>query len=74
MVGSGVCIGISSHLFWDCVGSRGHRIVFVPYWVALRPAASRAYLLIGSTISLVVGTLLISGGIENLPALLAWRH
>jgi hypothetical protein len=37
--------GIGSHLFWDCVGSRSHKIVFVPYWMSLRAAASRVYLL-----------------------------
>ena len=51
-VAAGFSIGIGSHLFWDCVGSRAHKIIFVPYWFALRPAASRIYLLIGAMLSL----------------------
>jgi hypothetical protein len=50
----GLCAGIGSHLFWDCVGSRSHKIVFVPYWVALRPALARVYLLAGAAISFAV--------------------
>jgi len=51
-VAAGLSIGIGSHLFWDCVGSRSHKIVFVPYWFALRPAAARVYLLLGAVLSL----------------------
>ncbi len=50
----GLSIGLSSHLFWDCVSSRSHKIVFVPYWMALRPALSRIYLLGGALLSLLV--------------------
>jgi hypothetical protein len=47
----GVCVGVGSHLFWDCVGSRSHKIVFIPYWLALRPALARVYLLAGAAAS-----------------------
>ena len=50
----GLSVGLSSHLFWDCVSSRTHKIVFVPYWLALRPAWSRVYLLGGAMLSLLV--------------------
>ncbi len=50
----GLSIGLSSHLFWDCVSSRTHKIVFVPYWMALRPSLSRIYLLGGAMLSLLV--------------------
>lgn len=49
----GLCVGIGSHLFWDCVGSQSHKIVVVPHWFALREAPSRLYLLTGAVISLV---------------------
>jgi hypothetical protein len=52
---AGLSVGIGSHLFWDCVGSRSHKIVFVPYWMALRSAASRIYLLAGALLCLVIG-------------------
>lgn len=51
---TGLCVGVGSHLFWDCVGSRGHKIVFVPYWWALREASSRVYLLGGAVLALGV--------------------
>ena len=50
----GVCIGVGSHLFWDCVGSERHKIIVVPYWLSLREVASRLYLLVGAFISLAV--------------------
>lgn len=53
-IATGLCVGIGSHLFWDCVGSRGHKIVFVPHWMALREASSRVYLLGGAVLSLSV--------------------
>ena len=55
-IAAGLAVGIGSHLFWDCVGSRGHKIVFVPYWLALREATSRIYLLGGAVLSLGVAT------------------
>ena len=54
-VAIGMCVGLGSHFFWDCVGSRSHKIVFVPYWFALRPTASRIYLLLGAVLSLGAG-------------------
>jgi hypothetical protein len=51
---TGLSIGIGSHLFWDCVGSRTHKIVIVPYWFALREAPSRIYLLAGALLCLGV--------------------
>jgi hypothetical protein len=48
----GLCVGLGSHLFWDCVGSKRHKIVVVPYWFALREAASRLWLLLGALICL----------------------
>ncbi len=53
-VSVGLAVGTGSHLFWDCVGSRGHKIVFVPHWLALREATSRVYLLVGAVVSLGV--------------------
>jgi len=53
-VAVGLSIGVGSHLFWDCVGSRGHKIVFVPHWMALREATSRVYLLAGAVAALAV--------------------
>ncbi len=50
----GTCLGIGSHLFWDCVGSARHKIVFVPYWFALREAMSRLWLLGGAVICLCI--------------------
>ena len=50
----GVCIGVGSHLFWDCLGSERHKIIVVPHWVHLREVASRLYLLLGAFISLAV--------------------
>lgn len=52
----GLCVGTGSHLFWDCVGSRTHEIVFVPYWWSLRAATSRLYLLAGAALSLGVAS------------------
>lgn len=49
---AGLCIGIASHLFWDCVGSRSHKIIVVPYWFHMREAMSRVYLLSGTAIAL----------------------
>jgi hypothetical protein len=49
---TGLSVGLGSHLFWDCVGSRSHKIVIVPYWFALRQAASRIYLLAGAVLCL----------------------
>ena len=46
----GVCIGVGSHLFWDCVGSQQHKIIVVPHWIHLREVASRLYLLVGAFI------------------------
>ncbi len=54
-VAAGLSIGIGSHLFWDCVGSRSHKIVVVPYWFALRAAFSRIYLLAGAALCLGAG-------------------
>lgn len=51
---AGLAVGIGSHLFWDCVSSRTHKIVFVPHWLALREASSRVYLLGGAVLSLAV--------------------
>jgi hypothetical protein len=51
----GTCLGIGSHLFWDCIGSQRHKIVVVPYWFALRESASRIYLLCGAALSLLIG-------------------
>ncbi len=50
----GVCLGIGSHLFWDCVGSARHKIVVVPYWFALREAPSRLWLLSGAVTCLCI--------------------
>lgn len=50
----GLCAGTGSHLFWDCVGSRRHRIVLVPYWLSVRPSLTRVYLLAGAAVSLGV--------------------
>jgi hypothetical protein len=54
----GLCTGIGSHLFWDCVGSRRHSIVCVPYWFTLREAASRLYLLLGAALAIAAAFLL----------------
>jgi hypothetical protein len=51
----GACLGIGSHLFWDCVGSARHKIVVVPYWFALREGASRLWLLAGAATCLCIG-------------------
>ena len=51
----GTCLGVASHLFWDCVSSQRHKIVVVPYWFALREAPSRIYLLSGAVVSLCIG-------------------
>lgn len=53
-IATGLAVGIGSHLFWDCVSSRTHKIVFVPHWLALREASSRVYLLGGAVLSLGV--------------------
>lgn len=50
---AGLGVGIGSHLFWDCVGSRTHRIIVVPYWYSMRAAMSRFWLLSGAAICLV---------------------
>ena len=50
----GLSIGIGSHLFWDCIGSRTHRIIIFPHWWALRSSASRLYLLTGSAVGFVI--------------------
>ncbi len=50
----GLCLGIGSHLFWDCVGSTRHKIVVVPYWFALREAPSRVWLLVGAAACLCI--------------------
>jgi len=57
----GTCVGVGSHLFWDCVGSKRHSIVVVPYWWTLREAASRVYLLAGALLSLFIGGALCGG-------------
>ena len=54
----GLCIGVGSHLFWDCVGSARHKIVVVPHWLALREVASRLYLLWGAFVSLAIASAL----------------
>jgi hypothetical protein len=74
-VGAGLCVGIGSHLFWDCVGSRSHKIVFVPYWMSLRAAASRVYLLAGALISLAIGAAFGVGNAAaiQLPQWLPWK-
>jgi hypothetical protein len=41
----GTCVGVGSHLLWDCLGSQRHKIV----------AHSRIYLLGGAAISLLIG-------------------
>jgi membrane-bound metal-dependent hydrolase YbcI (DUF457 family) len=64
-LGAGLCVGLGSHLFWDCISSRSHKIVFVPYWFALRPAMSRVYLLLGATMCLGIGTALATGGAQT---------
>ncbi len=61
-VAVGLCVGISSHLFWDCVGSRSHKIIVVPHWFALREATSRFYLLLGAAISLLAALRLAGVG------------
>lgn len=57
----GAAIGTGSHLFWDCVGSKRHSIVVVPYWWTLREVASRLYLLVGATLCLTLGGVLCGG-------------
>lgn len=57
----GACVGVGSHLFWDCVGSKRHSIVVVPYWWTLREAPSRLYLLGGAVLSLCIGGALCGG-------------
>lgn len=52
---AGLCIGIGSHLFWDCVGSRSQKIIVVPYWSSMKTALSRIYLLGGAAIALGLG-------------------
>ena len=54
----GLCIGVGSHLFWDCVSSRSHKIVFLPYWIAFKPSWSRIYLLSGAATSVIIAFLL----------------
>lgn len=60
----GLSIGVGSHLFWDCVGSKRHSIVVVPYWWTLREASSRLYLLAGAALCLTIGSALC-GGFES---------
>ena len=64
----GLCLGIGSHLFWDCVGSARHKIVVVPYWFALRENASRLWLLIGAAACLCIGAAFVSAfaSVQNL--------
>ncbi len=66
----GFSIGLSSHLFWDCVSSRSPKIVFVPYWWALRPSLSRLYLLAGALISLFVALWFGASSLSFAPFLL----
>lgn len=54
----GAALGVGSHLFWDCVGSKRHSIVVVPYWWTLREVSSRMYLLIGAALCLTLGGVL----------------
>jgi hypothetical protein len=49
-----LAVGLGSHLFWDCVGSRRHKIIIVPYWISLGESASRLYLLAGAAACLLV--------------------
>jgi len=51
-IATGLAAGIGSHLFWDCVGSRDHKIIVVPYWFSFRSAFSRLWLLGGAAICL----------------------
>jgi hypothetical protein len=53
-IGVGLSTGLGSHLFWDCVGSRRHKIVIFPHVWHLHEAASRAWLLVGAAASLVI--------------------
>lgn len=53
-VAIGLSTGLGSHLFWDCVGSRSHKIVIFPHVWHLRAAASRSWLLFGAAASLAV--------------------
>jgi hypothetical protein len=71
-VASGLCVGIGSHLFWDCVGSRTHRIVVVPHWWHLRSAASRIWLLGGALTSLLVAARI--SGLEQAARSMALRY
>lgn len=63
----GACVGVGSHLFWDCVGSSRHSIVVVPYWWTLREAPSRVYLLLGAALSLCVGGALCGALVPQRP-------
>jgi membrane-bound metal-dependent hydrolase YbcI (DUF457 family) len=56
MAAIGLCVGVGSHLFWDCVSSRTHKIVVLPYWISLRPAMSRVYLLAGAAASMLIAS------------------
>jgi len=49
-IATGLAAGIGSHLFWDCVGSRTHKIIVVPYWFSFKSAFSRLWLLAGAAI------------------------
>jgi formate-dependent nitrite reductase membrane component NrfD len=51
-IATGLAAGIGSHLFWDCVGSRDHKIIVVPYWFSFKSAFSRLWLLAGAAICL----------------------
>ena len=69
---AGFCVGLGSHLFWDCVGSRSHKIVFVPHWLALREASSRVYLLGGAVLSLGIAVFFSSMQIRAQPEALSF--
>lgn len=57
----GLGVGVGSHLLWDCIGSRRHRIVIFPHWWALRESASRLYLLTGAAAAFVIALWFASG-------------
>ncbi|HEX8552744.1 MAG TPA: SMP-30/gluconolactonase/LRE family protein [Abditibacteriaceae bacterium] len=64
---AGLSVGVASHLFWDCVGSRSHSIVVVPYWTKMRAATSRLWLLAGAATCLG-----IAARFGVLPPLSSW--
>ena len=57
----GLGVGVGSHLLWDCIGSRRHRIVIFPQWWALRESASLLYLLTGAAAAVVIAHWFASG-------------